>query len=91
MYTRHACIAWHGRHVAVGEARFFYYFIQSERSPEEDSVLLWLTGGPDALPSPDSYTRLVSRTISIGPKLQQYTTNLGQIHFFSFVHLVRSE
>jgi serine carboxypeptidase-like clade 1 len=24
----------------------FYYFVQSERSPAEDSVLLWLTGGP---------------------------------------------
>uniref|UniRef100_A0A0E0KMT5 Uncharacterized protein n=1 Tax=Oryza punctata TaxID=4537 RepID=A0A0E0KMT5_ORYPU len=33
-------------YVAVGEARFFYYFIESERSPEEDPVLLWLTGGP---------------------------------------------
>uniref|UniRef100_J3LVQ3 Uncharacterized protein n=1 Tax=Oryza brachyantha TaxID=4533 RepID=J3LVQ3_ORYBR len=33
-------------YVAVGEARFFYYFVESERSPEEDPLLLWLTGGP---------------------------------------------
>ena len=26
--------------------RLFYYFVESERSPAEDPVLLWLTGGP---------------------------------------------
>ena len=24
----------------------FYYFVESERSPDTDPVVLWLTGGP---------------------------------------------
>uniref|UniRef100_A0ACD5WDR7 Uncharacterized protein n=1 Tax=Avena sativa TaxID=4498 RepID=A0ACD5WDR7_AVESA len=27
-------------------AELFYYFIQSERSPQEDPLILWITGGP---------------------------------------------
>ncbi|KAI4989095.1 hypothetical protein ZWY2020_036412 [Hordeum vulgare] len=27
-------------------AELFYYFIQSERSPRDDSLILWITGGP---------------------------------------------
>ncbi|KAA3460677.1 serine carboxypeptidase-like 2 [Gossypium australe] len=30
----------------VDDLEFFYYFIESERSPAEDPLLLWLTGGP---------------------------------------------
>ncbi|KAM0830718.1 hypothetical protein ACQ4PT_066041 [Festuca glaucescens] len=37
--------------------RLFYYFVQSERSPAEDPVLLWLTGAPVAPPSPASSMR----------------------------------
>jgi serine carboxypeptidase-like clade I len=37
------------RYVGVEDAtgaELFYYFVESERSPATDAVLLWLSGGP---------------------------------------------
>lgn len=37
------------RYIGVGDTddvQLFYYFVESERSPVEDPLVLWLTGGP---------------------------------------------
>ncbi|MFS8027484.1 putative sinapoylglucose--sinapoylglucose O-sinapoyltransferase [Helianthus anomalus] len=36
-------------YIGIGEkeeAQFFYYFIESERNPDEDPLIFYLTGGP---------------------------------------------
>ncbi|XP_044509714.1 serine carboxypeptidase-like 18 [Mangifera indica] len=33
-------------YISVNESELFYYFIESQGNPEEDPLILWLTGGP---------------------------------------------
>lgn len=39
----------HDRYVPIGGSnakKLFYYFVESERNPKTDPVVLWLNGGP---------------------------------------------
>ncbi|XP_020685834.1 serine carboxypeptidase-like 18 [Dendrobium catenatum] len=50
----------------VSGAQMFYYFIESEKTPKEDPLLLWLTGGPGC-------SSLTALTTEVGPLLFEST------------------
>ncbi|KAH6789905.1 serine carboxypeptidase-like 18 [Perilla frutescens var. frutescens] len=60
-------------YIGVGESeeiQLFYYFIESERSPENDPLFLWLTGGPGC-------SGLSALLYEIGPIQIDYATPVG--------------
>ncbi|KAL8533775.1 hypothetical protein ACS0TY_009973 [Phlomoides rotata] len=62
-------------YIGVGESeelQIFYYFIESERNPEKDPLLLWLTGGPGC-------TGFSSLVYEIGPINFDYANSGGTI------------
>ncbi|KAK9941842.1 hypothetical protein M0R45_007535 [Rubus argutus] len=65
-------------YVGVGdmeEVQLFYYFIESERNPVEDPLLLWLDGGPGC----SAFSGLV---YEIGPLTFDYAAFNGSVPTF---------
>ncbi|CAN0905727.1 Serine carboxypeptidase-like 18 [Linum grandiflorum] len=62
-------------YIGVGETeevQLFYYFVKSERNPEDDPLLLWLTGGPGC----SSLTALAFELGPFGFKVVEYNGSL---------------
>nr|GMC89595.1 serine carboxypeptidase-like 18 [Ipomoea batatas] len=62
-------------YIGVGqfqEVQLFYYFIESEKSPESDPLFLWLTGGPGC-------SALSGILYEIGPFTINYANSTGEI------------
>ncbi|GMP38612.1 hypothetical protein CsSME_00009789 [Camellia sinensis var. sinensis] len=67
-------------YIRVNESELFYYFIESQGNPQEDPILLWLTGGPGC----SSFCGLV---YEIGPMefvIQNYTGGLPKLRYYPY-------
>ncbi|KAG6652628.1 hypothetical protein CIPAW_05G019400, partial [Carya illinoinensis] len=61
-------------YIGVGEldeVQLFYYFIESERNPKDDPLVLWLTGGPGC-------SALSALLFEIGPFTFDYANSSGR-------------
>ncbi|XP_062113830.1 serine carboxypeptidase-like 7 [Humulus lupulus] len=65
-------------YIGVGEledAQIFYYFVKSERRPDKDPLLLWLTGGPGC----SAWSGLVYEIGPLNYKIEKYNGSLPKL------------
>ncbi|XP_057488867.1 serine carboxypeptidase-like 16 isoform X2 [Actinidia eriantha] len=67
-------------YISVDDSELFYYFIESEGTPQEDPLFLWLTGGPGCT----AFSGLIYEAGPMEFDIENYSGGLPKLRYYPY-------